>query len=200
MQTQTIHAPLLFRLYVRLGLLARAHLLAVRSVCLFYWLEPLLLRMRRATKLDTATWARVFPRGRRLVRLPVHRSGGEPRVRSGATPRATLSAAGLATAGLYTNLITFGVGVTREVARERAMGSIKCRSSERTSEVEIATTSPATRRLPSEAGAGLPEVSRSLAALTGGTSSSIRPYIERSTAAACTMALEMGCWRGSRSR
>jgi len=63
---------------------------------------------RRADELDTATWARVFREAAGLGVLQVHLSGGEPAARR---DLADITAAAR-DAGLYTNLITSGVGVT----------------------------------------------------------------------------------------
>src|SRR5437588_4551723 len=59
-------------------------------------------------ELDTATWARVFREAAGLGVLQVHLSGGEPASRRDIV-EITASAR---EAGLYTNLITSGVGVT----------------------------------------------------------------------------------------
>lgn len=61
----------------------------------------------RADELDTATWARVFREAAALGVLQVHMSGGEPASRSDIVELMTAAHA----AGLYTNLITSGVGV-----------------------------------------------------------------------------------------
>jgi PqqA peptide cyclase len=65
---------------------------------------------RRSAELDTADWLRVFREAAALGILQVHLSGGEP------TARQDLEAIvrGCVEAGLYSNLITAGVGVTRE--------------------------------------------------------------------------------------
>ena len=64
----------------------------------------------RADELDAATWARVFREAAALGVLQVHLSGGEPASRRDLVE--IMAAA--RDAGLYTNLITSGVGVTRE--------------------------------------------------------------------------------------
>ncbi|MEL6316151.1 MAG: pyrroloquinoline quinone biosynthesis protein PqqE [Pseudomonadota bacterium] len=66
--------------------------------------------IRRSRELDAATWIDVFQQAARLGVLHVHLSGGEP------VARADLEALteGARDAGLYTNLITSGVGLTRE--------------------------------------------------------------------------------------
>ncbi len=63
---------------------------------------------RRTDELDTATWARVFREAAALGVLQVHLSGGEPAARRDLVD--IMAAA--RDAGLYTNLITSGVGVT----------------------------------------------------------------------------------------
>ncbi|MFT0860813.1 pyrroloquinoline quinone biosynthesis protein PqqE [Ancylobacter sp. G4_0304] len=65
---------------------------------------------RRNVELDTATWLRVFEEAAKLGVLQVHLSGGEP------TARRDLEAMvrHCVEVGLYTNLITAGVGVTNE--------------------------------------------------------------------------------------
>jgi pyrroloquinoline quinone biosynthesis protein E len=63
---------------------------------------------RRTDELDTATWARVFREAAGLGVLQVHLSGGEPAARRDLVD----ITAAARDAGLYTNLITSGVGVT----------------------------------------------------------------------------------------
>ncbi len=63
---------------------------------------------RRSDELDTETWARVFREAAGLGVLQVHLSGGEPAARRDLTE--IMAAA--RTAGLYSNLITSGVGLT----------------------------------------------------------------------------------------
>src|SRR6478752_2063331 len=65
---------------------------------------------RRSAELDTATWSRVFSEAAALGVLHVHLSGGEP------TARADIAAltGHCARQGLYTNLITSGVGPARQ--------------------------------------------------------------------------------------
>src|SRR5690348_9810109 len=72
-----------------------------------YCSNPLALDPR-ADELDAATWARVFREAAALGVLQVHLSGGEPAARRDLV-EITASARA---AGLYTNLITSGVGVT----------------------------------------------------------------------------------------
>jgi pyrroloquinoline quinone biosynthesis protein E len=62
----------------------------------------------RADELDTITWARVLQEAAALGVLQVHLSGGEPAARRD-LPAITAAAHA---AGLYTNLITSGVGLT----------------------------------------------------------------------------------------
>jgi pyrroloquinoline quinone biosynthesis protein E len=75
-----------------------------------YCSNPLALD-RRADELDAATWARVFKEAAALGVLQVHLSGGEPAARRDLV-EITASARA---AGLYTNLITSGVGVTTKL-------------------------------------------------------------------------------------
>ena len=63
---------------------------------------------RRADELDTAEWIRVFREAAALGVLQVHLSGGEPAARRDLVE----ITAGAHQAGLYTNLITSGVGLT----------------------------------------------------------------------------------------
>jgi pyrroloquinoline quinone biosynthesis protein E len=74
-----------------------------------YCSNPLDLE-RRSAELDGQIWARVFREAAALGILQIHLSGGEP------TARADLAeiVRECATTGLYSNLITAGVGVTRE--------------------------------------------------------------------------------------
>ncbi len=65
----------------------------------------------RAGELDTATWTRVFAEAAALGVLHVHLSGGEPLARRDITDLV----AACAHHGLYTNLITSGVGLTAAV-------------------------------------------------------------------------------------
>jgi pyrroloquinoline quinone biosynthesis protein E len=65
---------------------------------------------RRSDELDTATWSRVFREAAALGVLQVHLSGGEPGAR-----RDLVDIVAAAHAGpLYTNLITSGVGLSKE--------------------------------------------------------------------------------------
>jgi PqqA peptide cyclase len=68
---------------------------------------------RRSSELDTATWCRVLSEAAALGVLHVHLSGGEPTARSDID---TITAH-CAKVGLYTNLITSGVGTATEKLR-----------------------------------------------------------------------------------
>ena len=90
-----------------IGLLAElTHRCALRCA---YCSNPLDLE-RRSAELDRKIWARVFREAAALGILQIHLSGGEP------TARADLAeiVRDCAATGLYSNLITAGVGVTRE--------------------------------------------------------------------------------------
>jgi pyrroloquinoline quinone biosynthesis protein E len=78
-----------------------------------YCSNPLALD-RRDSELDTATWMRVFKEAAGLGVLQVHLSGGEP----GARRDLPEIAASAREAGLYTNLITSGVGITTRTIRD----------------------------------------------------------------------------------
>jgi pyrroloquinoline quinone biosynthesis protein E len=65
---------------------------------------------RRSDELDTATWARVFGEAAALGVLQVHLSGGEPGARRDLVELVAAAHA----APLYTNLITSGVGLSKE--------------------------------------------------------------------------------------
>ena len=78
-----------------------------------YCSNPLALD-KREDELDTATWARVFGEAAALGVLQVHLSGGEP----GARRDLVEIAACAREAGLYTNLITSGVGITTRTMRD----------------------------------------------------------------------------------
>jgi pyrroloquinoline quinone biosynthesis protein E len=78
-----------------------------------YCSNPLTLD-RREDELDIATWARVFTEAADLGVLHVHLSGGEP----GARRDLVEIAASAREAGLYTNLITSGVGITTRTMRD----------------------------------------------------------------------------------
>ena len=74
-----------------------------------YCSNPLALDPR-TDELDTATWARVLNEAAALGVLQVHLSGGEPASRRDLVE----ITAAARSAGLYTNLITSGVGVTTQ--------------------------------------------------------------------------------------
>jgi PqqA peptide cyclase len=78
-----------------------------------YCSNPLALE-KREDELDTATWARVFSEAASLGVLQVHLSGGEPGTRRDLVE----IAASAREAGLYTNLITSGVGITTRTMRD----------------------------------------------------------------------------------
>src|SRR5438552_19077585 len=78
-----------------------------------YCSNPLALEARE-DELDTATWLRVFREAAALGVLQVHLSGGEP----GARRDLVEIAASAREAGLYTNLITSGVGITTRTMRD----------------------------------------------------------------------------------
>ena len=83
-----------------------------------YCSNPLALE-GRDSELGTAEWARVFREAAALGVLQLHLSGGEPGARRDLT-ELTAAANG---AGLYTNLITSTIGMTRErLAALRAAG------------------------------------------------------------------------------
>lgn len=63
---------------------------------------------KRTDELDTDTWARVFREAAELGVLQLHLSGGEPAARRDLVELVTAARE----AGLYTNLITSGVGLT----------------------------------------------------------------------------------------
>jgi pyrroloquinoline quinone biosynthesis protein E len=71
-----------------------------------YCSNPLDLE-RRSNELGTATWLRVFEEAAALGVLQLHLSGGEPAARADLVELAR----GAAKAGLYTNLITSGIGL-----------------------------------------------------------------------------------------
>ena len=78
-----------------------------------YCSNPLALAQRE-DELDAVTWARVFTEAAGLGVLQVHLSGGEP----GARRDLVEIAASAREAGLYTNLITSGVGITTRTLRD----------------------------------------------------------------------------------
>ena len=84
-----------------------------------YCSNPLALDARDR-ELDTATWARVFREASALGVLQVHLSGGEPGARRDLVDIAAAAHA----AGLYTNLITSGVGITEKAFGALAAGGL----------------------------------------------------------------------------
>ncbi|PNE12855.1 MAG: pyrroloquinoline quinone biosynthesis protein PqqE [Beijerinckiaceae bacterium] len=80
-----------------------------------YCSNPLALDAR-ADELDTSEWARVFSQAAALGVLHAHLSGGEPAARHDLA----LIVAHCAKAGLYTNLITSGIGLTVDRIKELA--------------------------------------------------------------------------------
>jgi len=82
-----------------------------------YCSNPLALEPR-ADELDTGAWADVFRQAARLGALQVHLSGGEPGARRDLRD---ITAAAHA-AGLYTNLITSGIGM--DVGRLRGLKDV----------------------------------------------------------------------------
>jgi PqqA peptide cyclase len=74
-----------------------------------YCSNPLELTSRKE-ELETADWLRVFNEAAALGVLHLHLTGGEPLAR----PDLTELIAGARRSGLYTNLITSGIGLTRE--------------------------------------------------------------------------------------
>ncbi|AVO38239.1 pyrroloquinoline quinone biosynthesis protein PqqE [Pukyongiella litopenaei] len=64
--------------------------------------------LRKETELDTMTWADAFRQAADLGVLQLHLSGGEPASRSDLVDLAAAATG----AGLYTNLITSGIGLT----------------------------------------------------------------------------------------
>src|ERR1700724_1591106 len=78
-----------------------------------YCSNPLALE-RRDVELDTSTWVRVFKEAAQLGVMQVHLSGGEP----GARRDLVEIVASAREAGLYTNLITSGVGITTRALRD----------------------------------------------------------------------------------
>ena len=93
--------------HVPIGLLAElTHRCPLRCP---YCSNPLDLE-RRSAELDAETWARVFREAAALGILQVHLSGGEPTARGDLAEIVRSCVA----AGLYSNLITAGVGVGRE--------------------------------------------------------------------------------------
>lgn len=71
-------------------------------------------------ELDTQAWARVFREAAALGVLQVHLSGGEPSARRDLAEIVNSAHEG----GLYTNLITSGVGLSAETLAELAQGGL----------------------------------------------------------------------------
>jgi pyrroloquinoline quinone biosynthesis protein E len=80
-----------------------------------YCSNPLKLEARE-DELDTRAWQRVFTQGAAIGVLQVHLSGGEPAAR----PDLAQIVAHCAKKGLYTNLITSGIGLTQARVNELA--------------------------------------------------------------------------------
>lgn len=80
-----------------------------------YCSNPLDL-IRKSEELDSQTWIDVFHQAARMGVLHVHLSGGEPAARSDLAEILT----GARDAGLYTNLITSGVGLTETRLKDLA--------------------------------------------------------------------------------
>ncbi|MCI0467416.1 MAG: pyrroloquinoline quinone biosynthesis protein PqqE, partial [Beijerinckiaceae bacterium] len=84
-----------------------------------YCSNPLELDARE-TELGTAEWERVFSQAAALGVLHIHLSGGEPAARRDLVPLA----AHCAKEGLYTNLITSGIGLTQERVADLARAGL----------------------------------------------------------------------------
>ncbi|MGH6813548.1 MAG: pyrroloquinoline quinone biosynthesis protein PqqE [Methylocella sp.] len=74
----------------------------------------------RAGELDTPVWKQVFSQAAALGILHAHLSGGEPAARHDLA----LIVAHCAKAGLYTNLITSGIGLTQDRIKELAYAGL----------------------------------------------------------------------------
>ncbi len=74
-----------------------------------YCSNPLELRAR-SEELSTETWVRAFEEAAQLGTLHVHLTGGEPLARGDLTPLVLAARS----AGLYTNLITSGIGLNEK--------------------------------------------------------------------------------------
>jgi pyrroloquinoline quinone biosynthesis protein E len=72
--------------------------------------------VRRNAELDTESWRRVFDQARSLGALQIHLSGGEPLLRPD-LPELVVHANSL---GCYVNLVTSGVGLSRDRLRDLA--------------------------------------------------------------------------------
>ncbi len=75
---------------------------------------------KRSGELDTETWKRVFSEAAAMGVLHLHLSGGEPTARKDIVELT----AHAVKVGLYTNLITSGIGVTREKLEELATAGL----------------------------------------------------------------------------
>ncbi|MFF4416776.1 pyrroloquinoline quinone biosynthesis protein PqqE [Streptosporangium sp. NPDC001559] len=75
----------------------------------------------RSAELDTATWIRVFEEAAALGVVHAHLSGGEPLLRGDLAE----IAAAAASAGVYTQLVTSGVGLTRERLAELVRAGVR---------------------------------------------------------------------------
>jgi PqqA peptide cyclase len=84
-----------------------------------YCSNPLKLEARE-DELDTAAWQRVFSQAAAIGVLQVHLSGGEPAARHDLTQ----IVAHCAKEGLYTNLITSGIGLTHDRIAELAAAGL----------------------------------------------------------------------------
>ena len=105
-----------------------------------YCSNPLALE-RPGAELDAETWKRVFSEAAALGALHVHLSGGEPTARRDIAEIVR----GAAQAGLYTNLITSGVGVEREaLERHSSRRASIMRSSRSRAPTRRPTTASAT--------------------------------------------------------
>src|SRR6516162_5524872 len=80
-----------------------------------YCSNPMALE-RPGAEIDTETWKRVFSEAAALGALHVHLSGGEPTARRDIVDLARHASQ----SGLYTNLITSGIGVSEKLTQELA--------------------------------------------------------------------------------
>jgi pyrroloquinoline quinone biosynthesis protein E len=114
-----------------------------------YCSNPLDLGNRR-DELSAAEWERILAEGAELGALQAHLSGGEPLLRRDITQIVQAASA----AGLYTNLITSGLGLSRRRAQElRDAGLDHVQVSVQAAEAELSDTI-----------AGLPSLRRKLEA------------------------------------
>src|SRR5881227_2969772 len=91
-----------------------------------YCSNPLELDARTG-ELDTATWLRIFSEAAELGIIHIHLSGGEPASRRDLVE----IVAHCAEAGLYTNLITSGIGLTQERVAELSIQDSEAESADR---------------------------------------------------------------------